>query len=54
MGHSTVVVSHRYVHPSPEFVEKAVNRLEAMNDKERRRVVIDLGIPTDAPTTAIQ
>lgn len=54
MGHSTVVVSQRYVHPSPEFVEKAVNRLEALNDEERRRVGIKLGIPADVSTTAIQ
>jgi integrase len=31
MGHSTVTVSQRYVHPSPESVERAYNRMEAMN-----------------------
>ena len=31
MGHSTVTVSQRYVHPSPEAMESAVSRLEAWN-----------------------
>ena len=32
-GHSSVTVSHRYVHPSPEVLERAFERLEAMNEK---------------------
>ena len=32
-GHSTVVVSQRYVHPSPESVERAFERLEVLNVK---------------------
>ena len=31
MGHSTVTVSQRYVHPSPEAVELAFGRLMALN-----------------------
>jgi integrase len=31
MGHSTVTVSQRYVHPSPESVEMAYERLTTMN-----------------------
>lgn len=31
MGHSTVTVSQRYVHPTPESMERAIERLEAMN-----------------------
>jgi integrase len=31
MGHSTVTVSQRYVHPSPEAMERAVSRMEAYN-----------------------
>jgi hypothetical protein len=34
-GHSTVLVSHKYVHPSPESIERAFERLEAMNTKAR-------------------
>jgi integrase len=31
MGHSSVTVSQKYVHPTPETVERAVQRLDAMN-----------------------
>jgi integrase len=31
MGHSTVAVSQRYVHPSPESLERAVERLVTLN-----------------------
>jgi integrase len=31
MGHSSVTVSQRYVHPTPEGLERAVERLEALN-----------------------
>jgi integrase len=33
MGHSSITVSQRYVHPSPEALERAVERLEALNQK---------------------
>ena len=32
-GHSSVTVSQRYVHPSPEALERAFERLEALNEK---------------------
>jgi hypothetical protein len=47
MGHSSVTVPQRYVHPSPEFVEIAVDRLEALNEQQRHRVGILYGIPTE-------
>jgi integrase len=31
MGHSTVTVSQRYVHPSPESIERAFERLQTLN-----------------------
>jgi hypothetical protein len=31
MGHSSVLVSQRYVHPTPESFERAFERLEALN-----------------------
>ena len=34
MGHSTVTVSQRYVHPSPEAIELAVGRMETLNGKK--------------------
>jgi hypothetical protein len=31
MGHSSVTVSPRYVHPTPETLERAFERLEERN-----------------------
>jgi site-specific recombinase XerD len=36
-GHSSIVTSQRYVHPTPERVEDAVTRLEAYNASKRER-----------------
>jgi site-specific recombinase XerD len=33
MGHSSVTVSQRYVHPTPEALERAVERLEGLNQR---------------------
>lgn len=33
MGHSSVVVSQKYVHPTPEAMELAFERLNAANEK---------------------
>jgi hypothetical protein len=33
MGHSSVVVSQKYVHPTPESMERAFERLNAANEK---------------------
>jgi len=41
MGHSTVTVSQRYVHPSPESIELAYERLIALNQQR---------LPTKVPT----
>ena len=38
-GHSTVTVSQRYVHPSPASVERAFQRLEAMNERHADKIV---------------
>ena len=43
MGHSTVTVSQRYVHPSPEALELAYERLTAMNSRQ---------LPTYPPTVS--
>jgi hypothetical protein len=37
-GHSTVTVSQRYVHPSPEAVELAYGRLLGLNLQEAAEV----------------
>jgi integrase len=36
-GHSSVTVSQRYVHPTPESMERAFDRLEALNSKAMER-----------------
>ncbi len=38
MGHSSVTVSQRYVHPTPEALERAVERLEGLNQKATKRL----------------
>ena len=40
MGHSSVTVSQRYVHPSPEAVELAFERLTVLNLRQ---------VPTNSP-----
>jgi hypothetical protein len=43
MGHSTVTVSQRYVHPSPEAMDNAVSRMEAWNRARLHGVGTNLG-----------
>src|SRR5690348_3589745 len=38
-GHSSVVVSQRYVHPSPASIEAAFDRLEALNRKAQKELL---------------
>ena len=45
-GHSSVTISQRYVHPSPEALERAFEKLEKLNAEARIRVGIELGIAT--------
>ncbi len=39
MGHSTVLVSQLYVHPTPESMEKAVESMAALNPNASRSEV---------------
>jgi integrase len=53
-GHSSVTVSQRYVHPTPESLEKAFDRLEALNaakaeSADARRLAVG-EVPTKVPT----
>ena len=54
-GHSSVTISQRYVHPSPEALEGAFERLEALNAKRmeavngKRAESPQVGIPTGIP-----
>jgi hypothetical protein len=36
-GHSSITISQRYVHPSPESLERAFERLEAFNAASDRK-----------------
>ena len=38
MGHSSVTVSQRYVHPAPHALERAVEQLQGMNRKAARKL----------------
>jgi len=53
-GHSTVVVSQRYVHPSPESLEQAFERLDALNQKKATKSLPEGAkvevVPTKVPT----
>src|ERR1019366_4737142 len=44
-GHSNVTVSQKYVHPTPEAVERAIDRLEVLNRAAEKR----LRVPTKTP-----
>ena len=54
MGHSSVTVSQRYVHPSPESVENAVGRMEALSERKRLEVGIPTGIPVALANVKVQ
>ncbi len=53
MGHSTVTVSQRYVHPTPEAMERAIERLDAMNAMATKRLKESeqLRLPATNPAT---
>jgi integrase len=51
MGHSTITVSQRYVHPTPEGIELAFERLEIMNAQKARAARTAGGVPTNSTTS---
>ncbi len=51
MGHSTVVVSQRYVHPTPETLESAVERMEQLSTVQSGQEASR--VPTTVPTGTI-
>jgi integrase len=56
MGHSSVTVSQRYVHPTPEALERVVERLEALNQSAMAKLPASQNrvLPTTFPTTVKQ
>jgi hypothetical protein len=41
-GHSSIVISQRYVHPSKEFLDQAFERLESLNLTKTGAIVENL------------
>ena len=55
MGHSTITVSQRYVHPTPETMENAFVALEFATQEAERKAVDEVeeksaGVATDLAT----
>lgn len=50
-GHSSVVVSQRYVHPTPDTVERAFERLQLSGENAERDAIVQ-EVPTILPTVA--
>jgi len=48
MGHSSVTISQLYVHPTPDTIERAFERLQAVNEKARSGAVLLSGLPADS------
>lgn len=53
-GHSSITVSQRYVHPSPESLERAFERFETMQISKALEIKESAsdGVPTDSTTMA--
>jgi site-specific recombinase XerD len=52
-GHSSITVSQRYVHPSPEALERAFERLESLNATAGRRGAEMLEVATFPATVGL-
>lgn len=53
MGSSSVTISQRYVHPSPESMERAFACLEALSDTEGQKMGIPEGVSVAAVHQAL-
>ena len=54
-GHSSVTVSQRYVHPTPESLERAFERLQSLNAEKSQsaaeeKMAAGPVVPTKSPT----
>ena len=50
-GHSSVTISQRYVHPTPESMERAFERLQELNQTKQERVKAETGAGLPAKVT---
>ena len=48
MGHSSVTISQLYVHPTPDTIERAFEKLQAVNEKGRSGAVLLEGLPVNS------
>jgi hypothetical protein len=55
-GHSSITVSQRYVHPSPESLERAFERFETMQISKALEIKESAseGVPTDSTTASTE
>ncbi len=50
-GHSSITISQPYVHPSPESLEQAFEKLQSLNRRApRKEVGIEMGIASGPRT----
>jgi hypothetical protein len=49
MGNSSETVSQRYVHPTPETLERAVDRLQKLNSENRAAEDLKEKVPQESP-----
>jgi integrase len=54
MGHSSVVVSQRYVHPSQKNLDSTVQRMEAMGEKARTELKEKAAQQSQLPAASLQ
>jgi len=50
MGHSSIITTMRYVHPSPEHKCRAMQKLEQFNMEQVFARIEEGGVPTKVPT----
>ena len=43
-GHSSILTSQRYVHPTPERVEQAIAKLEEYNQGKARELIAEMSV----------
>jgi len=53
-GHNSVVVSQRFVHPTPEAIERAFERLQLFRTSDRQMKEICSRVRTIVPTIGKQ
>lgn len=47
-GHASIAMSQKYVHPSPESLERAFERLDALNQEQAAKVKVQK-VPQEVP-----